>query len=177
MGVEKYILQITNIMKTIKLTTLFLSLCAVSFGQCSCIDTIVDKFDGYKSIIAKNKILLIEDKKGMGIILWQSDNRNKKSITMQVLSVGNGRCMNSTASIDILFVDGTNATIWSLDHPNCMGEYFILSGISDNVKAFELMKTKKISSLRANSMTGQIERNVPDDLATELMNDIICLSK
>lgn len=140
------------------------------------IETITDKVTGEASTSAKSTLIVSRDggKKGFGIFLMKGSKSTK--LIFVISAAGAGSCIDKGDKINILFTDGTRLELYSDGKFNCKGQatlYF--GGVFGKNSELEMLKNKKIETLRVWTNNGYVEENFTIGNQNEFQHTVSCL--
>jgi hypothetical protein len=156
---------------------LFLLFFSVSaFAQnCDMLDVHYDKTDNKSTRTIKKRFAISESgSKGFiidflkpGILIWSVD-----------VIAGPSKCIESGASMKLLFEDDTRMELSSVNDFNCKGSFVVyFGGKFGNENELKILRTKKVKTMSVSTASGYHLEDLSDEVAIQLMNSIDCVSR
>lgn len=137
-----------------------------------------DKMTG-KIFVSSSTILVSNDggKSGFGIFaMLVGEDRDGIVLSIQAIAPGVSGCMKENSEINVLFTDNTRLKLINGAKFNCKGNTTVYFkggfGLEDEL---ELLKTKKIKTMRVWASSGYVEKDFTDKQAADLQTIFGCI--
>lgn len=122
-----------------------------------------------------SEALLISDNGETGLV-FMGYKMTSVVTSVTILAIGASSCVDDTDKVYILFRDGTRLEIENDFKYNCDKTHILLFGGSwGKKKQFQMLLTKEIEIIRAETVNGFVERELTSDQSQIILSTLNCI--
>jgi hypothetical protein len=137
----------------------------------------IDSASGVETLAAQDLINIQDDGGKTKLSIYCFLNSSRKVVIFSVQAVGAGKCVDKGDKVTILFQDGQELDLSNTNDFNCDGSSTIYFGGSlGRHNELNLLATRKIRTMRVWTRDDYVQKDIPDQQATAIMETIKCLS-
>jgi hypothetical protein len=146
--------------------------------SCSILIDSIDVMTGERLIYSKDILVVRNGDNEMLLSIFLINGKEKPDKILNFSIIKGDKCLAANAKINLLFDGDERIETHATNKFNCKGSAFIAFGPDyDTEDLYHMLKTKKLKMIRISTRDAFFQNAIPDDIATKLQSQLICMAK